>query len=206
MQENYKKFNKVFSYNLNLEEKIDNFVFLPHGGTWLRKEDIGLHEKTKKVSFIYSDKNWNSGHRLRHNFANFLKEKNIDVDHFGSGSNKKIDFKSEGLTDYMFSIVMENSVEDIYFTEKILDCFLSGVIPIYWGTKKIGKIFDENGIIFLPYSTEYDFDFESSCNLISTLDENFYNSKLMNVSNNFNIAQKYIHPENFINEYVKNNI
>jgi len=202
---NYHKFDKVFSYNLSLKDKINNFVFLPHGGTWLREQDIRLHDKSKKISFIYSDKQWNNGHRVRHNFANFLKQKNIEIDHFGSGSEKKIDFKSEALNDYMFSIVIENSVQDTYFTEKILDCFLSGVIPIYWGTKKISEIFDEKGIIFLPDSNEYGFNFDDAIELISTIGEEFYNSRLMSISNNFNIAQKYIHPEAHINEHIKNN-
>ena len=35
----------------------------------------------------------------------------------------------------MFSVCIENDVYDTYFTEKILDCFATGTIPIYKGTK-----------------------------------------------------------------------
>ena len=35
------------------------------------------------------------------------------------------------------------------FCEKITDCFATGTIPIFWGTKNIGNYFDKEGIIFL---------------------------------------------------------
>jgi hypothetical protein len=49
----------------------------------------------------------------------------------------------------MFSVCVENDVCDTYFTEKILDCFATGTIPIYKGTKNIANHFNQNGIIFL---------------------------------------------------------
>ena len=49
----------------------------------------------------------------------------------------------------MFSVCIENTTHDTYFTEKILDCFATGTLPIYKGTKNITKYFDGNGILFL---------------------------------------------------------
>lgn len=196
-------FKKVFSHNISLRDKINNFHFIPHGGTWLRNEDIGLHNKNKNISFIYSDKQWILGHKLRHRFADIIKEKNIDVDLYGSGSPNKIDYKITGLKDYRFSIVIENSVSDDYFTEKLIDCFLTGTIPIYFGTKNVTNYFDENGIIFLPKITEYDFDMDGATELIKSLDEELYQSKIISVMNNFNKAQTYAHPEKIINEVIE---
>lgn len=206
MCESFNKFTKVFSYNLSMSEKIDNFVYVPHGGTWLRNEDIGLHDKTDNISFIYSDKQWNLGHRVRHSFANFLKEKEIPVNHFGSGSENPIGYKIDGLKKFRFSIVMENSVQDDYFTEKILDCFLSGTIPVYWGTKNIEKYFDIDGVVFLPKTNEWGFDMDESITILNQLDENYYISKLPSITNNFITAQKFIHPENEIIKYINENI
>lgn len=200
-----KKFNKVFSHNLELSNKIDNFIYVPHGGTWLRNEDIGLHNKTNNISFIYSDKQWNLGHRLRHNFSNYLIEKEINVDFYGSGPNNRIEFKTTALKEYRFSIVIENSIVDSYFTEKIIDCFLSGVIPIYWGTSKIVDYFDSEGIILMPNSNEHGFDMDKAIELINGLNEDYYKSKIVNVMNNFNIAQNYSHPEILINNYINFN-
>jgi hypothetical protein len=61
----------------------------------------------------------------------------------------EIENKEDGLKDYMFSISIENDTYDTYFTEKILDCFATGTIPIYKGTKKIVEHFNSEGIIFL---------------------------------------------------------
>ena len=49
----------------------------------------------------------------------------------------------------MFSVAIENAKYDDYFTEKILDCFASGTIPIYYGTDNISNYFNSNGIIKL---------------------------------------------------------
>ena len=74
----------------------------------------------------------------------------------------------------MFSVTFENGVYDKYYTEKITDCFATGTIPIYWGSKKIGEDFDINGIIF------YD-DLKN----ISDLNEDLYYSKMDHIKNNF---------------------
>ena len=47
----------------------------------------------------------------------------------------------------MFSIAIENSRNGCYFTEKILDCFTTRTVPIYWGCPDIGDYFDMNVII-----------------------------------------------------------
>jgi len=43
------------------------------------------------------------------------------------------------LSQYKFSIVIENAIFPGYLTEKIFDCFFSGVIPIYLGDPQISQ-------------------------------------------------------------------
>ena len=40
------------------------------------------------------------------------------------------------------SIPMENQKGDGYITEKILNAFTSGAIPIYWGSSNINQFFN----------------------------------------------------------------
>ena len=62
--------------------------------------------------------------------------------------------KEIGLKDYRFSFCVENDTYDTYFTEKILDCFATGTIPVYLGAPDIGNHFNMDGIIIL--SEEFD--------------------------------------------------
>lgn len=191
----HKKFKKVFSYNKNISSQIDNFVFVPHGGTWLRNEDLGIHQKTATISCILSHKQWNPYHQMRHRIYNRFKHTGI-VDFYGSGTDQQIEYKVDALKNYMFSIVVENSIENDYFTEKLLDCFLTGTIPIYCGTKNLNKYFDVEGVIF----------FNSDEDLPTILDNislQLYTDKLKHITRNFQFAQTYIHPELIINEYLQ---
>jgi len=193
-------FKKVFSHNLNLQNKIPNFVYIPHGSTWLSQDEIDLNidKKDKLISFIFSDKQWNAFHRIRHRIYNEHKDNNIfNIDFFGTGCSRRIEKKATALSNYYFSIVVENSEEDDYFTEKLIDCILTGVIPIYKGTKNISKYFNIDSIIQFN-------DPEDLPAILEKLNKEFYLSKLDSVKTNFELAKKYINPEHLINDIIIN--
>ncbi len=51
-------------------------------------------------------------------------------------------------SNYKFIIAMENKIADGYITEKIINAFKSGAIPIYWGDPKIAKeLFNEKAFV-----------------------------------------------------------
>lgn len=164
--EKYKQsYNKIFTYDeelINLDPEL--FIYCPAGSNvpWTPKEEYGLHKKTKLVSFLCSNNSMTDGHRYRLSWADRLKDK---VDIYGGACNSKQiggshcyhhQRKTEAMSEYMFSVVIENIKMNCYFTEKITDCFANGVIPIYYGTKRIEKYFNEDGIIYLndDFSTE----------------------------------------------------
>jgi hypothetical protein len=125
---------------------------------------------------IVSDKRWTRQHEIRHDFAMANKDK-IDV--YGRGT-REIAKKETGLNDYMFSFAAENDTYDTYFTEKILDCFATGTIPIYMGTPRIVEHFNADGILF------FDGTFD-----LSTLTPELYHSKMEAIKDNFERVQKY---------------
>jgi len=49
--------------------------------------------------------------------------------------------------DYKFVIAMENCKQEGYVTEKIVNAFYSGAIPIYWGSSTITEFFNEKAFI-----------------------------------------------------------
>jgi len=164
-------FELIFTYSDELISLHPKFVFCPANGFWV--EEPKIHEKTKLCSMIVSDKVRTEQQQFRVDFANSNKDKIDVMGHLCKGLQKK----EEGLNDYMFSVCMENDTYDTYFTEKVLDAFATGTIPIYKGTRNITKHFNPNGIIFLDDIS------------IDDLSEDLYYSKLEYVKENFDKVQ-----------------
>jgi len=49
---------------------------------------------------------------------------------------------------YRFALVMENRKKQGYITEKIVNAFLAGCVPIYYGTEEVFDVFNRNAFIF----------------------------------------------------------
>lgn len=64
--------------------------------------------------------------------------------------------KIETISNYKFCICAENVEYDGYVTEKIIDCFIAGTIPIYFGTSKISKMVPKD--IYIDFIDFNDFD------------------------------------------------
>jgi len=57
----------------------------------------------------------------------------------------------------------------------------------------------------MPHSNEWGFEMDHTIEILKSLNEETYQSKILHVIDNFNKAQTYIHPENAINEYINTN-
>lgn len=127
----------------------DKVRFVPFGGCWIPEADWGIADKTQQVSIVYSRKRFLPGHQLRHEAADILGPARAH----GSGAGLEISYESRAaiLRRSQFSIVIENSRAINFFTEKLLDCFALGTVPIYWGCPNIFDFFDDRAII--PFQT-----------------------------------------------------
>lgn len=164
----------------NLSDKIK--LVICSSKHWIK--DIGIHPKTKLLSMVASSKMYCDDHILRHEI---IKKYRGQLDLYGRGFNP-IDKKEEGLNEYYFSIAMENGTYPMMYSEKITDCFSTGTIPIYYGTPKIGEVFNIDGIIMLS-------DFN-----IGELSPDLYLSKIDAVKENFEIAVNMPVAEDYIYE------
>lgn len=130
------------------------YQLLRFGAVWIEEKYMQLYPKTKSISMILSNKTFAPGHILRHQIYNdpWFADK---VDFYGTGSTHPFEDGSLGrlraFRDYKYSIVLENCRMKDYFTDKILDCFATGTIPIYWGATNALEIFD--GKNFLTFTT-----------------------------------------------------
>lgn len=103
--------------------------------------------KSKKISVIASNRASTAGHRARLEFAMKLKEHYGEaIDFYGRGYAPFGD-KLEALGNYRFHVVLENSVYDHYFSEKLTDCFLAGSYPIYSGCPNLTEYFPSNSFV-----------------------------------------------------------
>ena len=111
------------------------------------------------------------GGKCRNNINEFVKN--------------KIDF----LSGYKFSIAMENSNADGYLSEKIVDSFLSGTIPIYYGDYILDEFINPKTYILIKGEN----DIEKKIEYIKRIDkdDNLYRNI---------IKEKPIIDDNFVNK------
>ena len=58
------------------------------------------------------------------------------------------------ISDYKFIICFENTKCGTYITEKIVNPYLAQIIPIYWGTSHIKKMFNPESMLYLENETK----------------------------------------------------
>lgn len=114
----------------------------------MQKKHLEICHKEEFCSFVYSNaeadpfreaffeelckyKKVNSGGRYLNNIG--VKE----------GVANKLEFQRK----HKFSIAFENSSHVGYVTEKIVQSFAAGTIPIYWGDPQVGSIFNEKAFV-----------------------------------------------------------
>lgn len=121
------------------------------GKTYDELKSLEYPIKTKDASCVVSSK-----HTHRRNYISKLFYGNPNIDLYGRGHNTttfgesykgELDYngncKFNGLIDYSYSIVMENSTQKNYWTEKLADAYLSWCMPIYWGCPNLNKYFPD---------------------------------------------------------------
>ena len=114
----------------------------------IRNKILKIPIRTKFCAAIISNAYITDGFRL-----NFIKELNKykKVDMGGRYKNNvgKIKNKIKFLSSYKFSISMENTEADGYSSEKIINSFLSGTIPIYYGDYMIDEFINPDTYILI---------------------------------------------------------
>ncbi len=190
-------FQTVFTHSSKLLEQFSNAKWIPGSGVWIggamSPGEKKVYHKTKNCSILSSNKLRVPLHRKRYLWAQRLKMSGREVDTYIQ------EFRTlqrisplDTLREYRYSICVENFIDSRYFTEKLLNCFATGTVPVYLGATKIGQYFDEQGII----------TFENYSDLVSRvlpkLHIGDYESRLTSIRNNFEIVSQYGALEDFI--------
>lgn len=186
-----------FDLILTLDESLldlPNSRLLVGGSTWVYP--WLPNKKEFSVSFLCTANNYLPGYAIRHMlWANqhriyavprkFWSSRRRPVD-----PNRMIPTRNDGLDekialfDSMFSICPENTAQRNYFSEKILDCFVTKTVPIYWGCPNIGDYFDIRGIIIIN-------DIEDLFSKTNALTAESYQMMLPYVEENYKRSMEY---------------
>ena len=164
------RFYKILTKNKYLLEEIHNTSFFYFGSTFIQNSDKIDLQKKNMASLIASNQNKLTGHKLRHEVVQHIKNNNFNVSVIGRGY-RPFENKEDGLKSYRYSIVIENTSELDYFTEKVIDACLLETIPIYWGAPNISKYFDTRGFIVCE-------NIDQILQAIRTISIDDYNSKV----------------------------
>ena len=139
----------------------------------VRNEVLNSRKREKFCSAVITNP---IGFRL-----NFIKElnkyKNIDMGgRFHNNVGGYVKDKIEFLKQYKFSLAMENSEADGYTSEKIIDAYLAGTIPIYYGDYMVDDYINPKTYILIRNHR----DMANKINYIKKIDndDNLYRSIL----------------------------
>lgn len=139
-------FKYIFTHDSELL-RLPQARMLNWADVWCRTDS----EKTKGISLMSSWKNWCPLHSARLQLANIL-DNNPKVDCYGSfrpgDKDKWVDARIAH-EHYKFAVVVENDIDEFWYTEKLLNCLSNKVVPIYVGATKIGEIFNTDGMILV---------------------------------------------------------
>jgi hypothetical protein len=167
-----------FKHSLNWSEGHCGVVW------WLSKTydelvEMEYPDKLHPASCIVSAKHRHRNKFIRSLFGKKWFQANREVpnmDLFGRGHSAKSygsqykgalgadsNCKLMGLLPYRYSMVLENSKQLNYWTEKLADAYLSWCIPIYWGCPNLDEFFNEE-----TYRTiDFDADAATVSNIIN---------------------------------------
>ena len=177
-------FSVILTWGQSILDSCDNSILLPFGTTFLHGKDkyteLAQMKKEFEVSFLCGIKNKIEGQQLRHRI--YKKGDFINIP-------KKWYYTLEGTKDpcyesSMFHICVENSKNQNYFTEKIVDALISKTIPLYYGCPNIKDYFDIRG--FFTFNSEDDL-----INLLNNLSKKDYEDRKEYIEINYQKAIYY---------------
>jgi hypothetical protein len=164
---NWKLYDKIYSFNETVLKQCGNAVKvnLP-ACSWISGDHFHHIDTSKKqfqISCITGAKQMAEGHTFRlllyFNQNILINECRLPIIFYRSSAGQPLPELSKNpfiqkdkfdlFETYQYSLVIENSSQQHYFTEKLIDCLITKTIPIYYGCPNIADYFDTTGWILL---------------------------------------------------------
>ena len=195
VQQNYQHFDLILAYDERLLTLPNSQEFCPVG-TWVDGMQLN---KRDQITFLMSSKIWTNEHRMRfmimHNYQDKSKIGNFEF--LMHRNPPAVPSKNPFFENAKFHIACENQVMNNMYSEKLLDCFKTKTVPIYYGCQNIHKYFNPKGI--LQFNT-----FQELQNILNRLHPDMYEDMLPYVEENYELCRPYW--ENSINQRIEKTI
>lgn len=137
--------------------------------------------KEFSVSYLTSSKAATVGHQLRQEIYDKLPSSVGDLRVYKHRSPPRIEDKRSVLNTFQYHICIENGRYAGYYSEKIVDAFMTKCIPIYNGAQDIGKHFNPEGILLFE-------NWDELHRKLLTLTPGFYRSRTEAIEENYQRA------------------
>lgn len=115
-------------------------------GLNLKPESFVHHRKLASIPNKLACTFISNPHPFRLDFMSKLDSLGT-VDIFGKYVNKPVDRKSTVAENYKYMVCFENDLYPGYVTEKLLDAYACGTVPIYWGDLGRETVFNEKAFL-----------------------------------------------------------
>lgn len=181
--ENQDKFHLILAYDERLLELPQAQYFCPVG-SWI---DDGLDlDKRNQITYIMSSKINGAPYRMRFMIKNRLERKTHigPFELYWHRSPPLLPSKDPFFANAKFNIATENQDMNNMFTEKLIDCFKTFTVPIYYGCTNIEKFFDPRGIIQFRTIEEFD-------RIINSITPELYDEMMPYLQINHDLARPY---------------
>jgi hypothetical protein len=193
-------YNYVLTYQEDVLQTNPKARLFHFPNTWVKSYEP---KKEFSVSTVVGGKNIATleGHELRHELWRKRDLITIPKKFYLSGNAKhshtfvpwsEVDYTNQlvlgdsknPLFDSMFHIAIENTSIANFFTEKIIDCFQTRTVPIYYGCPNIGEYFNKAGIFIAK-------DLHGIINICNNLSEETYKNMIPALNDNFERSNKW---------------
>ena len=143
-------YHNILVRDPKLASKFNNVHSFSFAELWIETDNLKLPDFSQKggISLIASMKNDLEGHKLRHKLISFDKSHTHQFLTPLGRAYEQFENMVSALAPFQYSVVIENSIEPHYFSEKILNCLACKTIPIYWGHESIKQYFDTSNWLF----------------------------------------------------------
>lgn len=191
--QNQHAFSFILTWSTKVLNNTSNAIFVPYGESWWQDGSFECEpvDKEFKVSFLRGGLLKLIGHSYRFEVYDRQAEIKTPIQFWDKLGQKGIDSfevwrqsKIDSFRPYQYSVCIENTSHENYFTEKITDCILNKTIPIYYGCSNIGDFYNPRGILQVRNADEI-------VKVINSLDSSYYSSLIDVVEENYQKAFEY---------------